>query len=438
MPHTRIVARILLSSGALICLAAASLTAASCSSEPSQSNNAGGNSQSGGSVAQGGGGMAGSGVAGGVSGGSSGSANAGTTSAGTMSGGGVGGMGGAAAGSAGAASGAGGMSGGNGGTGGSGPVNRKGKSVGCGKDANGAVSNTFTNHTISLPACAACTPPDCPRNCVAPPWVPGGVNAVTAPNGENYLNRDYTIEIPQNYDPMQAYPVFFGADGCGPAPPQHGAGFSVPGEDGAIKIGLQQIGQCFADGGIRCAPDIKNVGLCTNGPEIPYFLAVQKWVEDNFCVDLGKQFIGGGSSGAWEAILAGCAAADTVRGFYSVAGGLREHRWACNGPVAAFMIASNTDQANPVGPLATLNVPEDTFGMAPARDEILKRNGCAGSASAPYDAKYPECVKYTACPAEYPVIWCNFPGGSHDNPNYNNVNYANAVAPFLLGLPPEP
>jgi hypothetical protein len=312
------------------------------------------------------------------------------------------------------------------------------KSAGCGKDIAGATTTTFTNHKISIPACAACTVPNCPRDCIAPPFVPGGVNAQTAANGENFVNRDFTIELSANYDQNTPTPVFFGADGCGPAPPLKGAGFSVPGENNAIKVGLQQIGSCFADGGVRCAPDIANVAACVNGPEIPYLLAVQQWVEANFCVDMGQEFVGGGSSGAWEALLAGCGAATSIRGIYSLAGGLREHRWACNGPSAAFMIVSDADTLNPVGPLAMLNTVEDTFGAKPARDEILTRNGCVGNATAPFDAKYPYCVKYTGCPAAYPLVWCEFPGGQHDNPTYNNINYLNAVAPFLLGLPPSP
>jgi polyhydroxybutyrate depolymerase len=201
---------------------------------------------------------------------------------------------------------------------------------------------------------------------------------------------------------------------------------------------LASVGNCFADGGIRCTPDIANVADCVNGPEIPYFLSVMNWVEANFCVDLGSEFAGGGSSGAWEAILAGCGAANTLRGIYSLAGGLREHRWPCNGPIAAFMIVSDNDTNNPVGPLPKLFTIEDSFGSAPARDEMLTRNGCVGKATAPYDPGYPACVKYTGCPAAYPVVWCEFAGGSHNNPTFNGVNYLNAVAPFLFGLPPAP
>lgn len=316
------------------------------------------------------------------------------------------------------------------------------KSAGCGKTPTGANSTEYTNHRFPLQACAACTVPNCPKDCIAPPFAPGGRNAQQTSNGETFVDRDFSIRLPANYDPNHAYPVFYGGSGCGTQaiPPIKGPGFEVSGEAVGIRVGLQQVVSdsfsCFADGAIRCSPNIANVADCKNGPEIPYFRAVQKWVEENTCVDLGMEFVGGSSSGAWEALLAGCASADTVRGTFSVAGGLRENRWACNGPSAAFMIVSTPDQANPVGPLAQINIAEDTFGSAPARDELLDRNGCTGTTTAPYDAKYPRCQKYTDCPAAYPVIWCEFPNGNHTQTNYEGADYANAIVPFLLGLPP--
>lgn len=317
------------------------------------------------------------------------------------------------------------------------------KSLGCGKAPDGANSTTFTNHRFPIAPCASCTVPNCPRDCIAPPFVPGGRNHQMEPNGETFVDRDFAIQLPPNYDPDKAYPVFYGAAGCGPQPPIMGPGYTVPNQNNVIKVGLQQVTlpslyNCFADGAMRCAVDIKNVADCRNGPEIPYMLAVIDYVEKNFCVDLGQEFVGGGSSGAWEALLAGCAAADKIRGTYSVAGGLRENRWKCNGPSAAFMIVTANDTSNPVGPLMSLNVAEDTYGAAPARDELLARNGCVGKATAPYDPKFPACVKYTGCPAAYPVVWCEFPNGQHANPTYNNINYLNAVMPFFMGLPPAP
>lgn len=436
--------RLLLSSGVLICLAVAACT------NSASVVDAGRNGQSGGSQGTGGGagtgGLGGSGGGGGA--GTGGAAGTSTDAAGSDAPtGGAGGVDSGTAGSGGAADGgtdaAGGTTDAAGGDGGAVKGRTGLKSAGCGMPPMGATSNTFTNHRISIPACAACTVPNCPSNCIAPPFVPGGRNAQMTANGENFLNRDFTIQLPANYQPGTAYPVFFGGSGCGTTPPLMGGAFTIPGTEGAIKVGLQQVGlnsngNCFADGGIRCAPNIANVADCKNGPEVPYFLAVQNWVEANFCVDMGKEFIGGSSSGAWEALLAGCGSANTLRGNYPLAGGLRENRNKCNGPIASFFIVSNNDTGNPVGPLPNLFVIEDSYGSAPARDEILVRNGCVGRATAPYDPAYPSCVKYTGCPATYPVVWCQFTGGSHANPNFNGVNYLNAVAPFMLGLPPAP
>jgi poly(3-hydroxybutyrate) depolymerase len=177
--------------------------------------------------------------------------------------------------------------------------------------------------------------------------------------------------------------------------------------------------------------------LCVNGPELPYFNAVQNWVEAHYCVDMGNEFMGGGSSGEWEAFTVGCDAA-TLRGSISVAGGKREHRWPCTGPIAAFMIVADDDTNNPVGPLPTINTELDSYGAVPARDDLLQRNGCVGTNTTVLDPAYPACKKYTGCPVAYPVVWCEFPSGGHDNPTFNGVNYTKAMWPFLTGLPPAP
>jgi hypothetical protein len=424
----------------------------SCTKGGERSGPSGGGGGGGAPAGAGGSGSGGTSVGG--SSGGTGISQSGT--AGTDSPSGTAGAGGGAAGAGGAGSAAGADGGASGGAGG-GNVGSDGgrdsagaiqsragmKSPGCGLSPMGATSTAFTNHRFPIAACAPCTVPNCPRNCIAPPFVPGGRNAQMEPNGETFVDRDFAIELPAGYDVNHPYPVMFGAAGCGTQPPLMGPAYTVPNETGVIKVGLQQVTlpslyNCFADGAMRCAIDLKNVADCDNGPEVPYMMAVIDWVERNFCVDLGQEFIGGGSSGAWEALLAGCAITDKIRGTYSVAGGLREHRWACNGPSAAFMIVEAQDTSNPVGPLMSLNVAEDTYGSAPARDELLKRNGCVGTATAQYDPKYPACVKYTGCPAAYPVVWCEFPMGNHADPNYNGINYLTAVMPFFMSLPPAP
>jgi len=309
-----------------------------------------------------------------------------------------------------------------------------GPSPGCGMAPVGAVSGAFTNHKLPIPVCTGCsaTMANCPRDCIAPEFAPGGASSQMA-GVENFTNRDFSIELAANYQTSTPYPIYMGGGGCGGSPPQMGDGYGIPGDDGAIKIGLSYIGQCFADGGIQCSGSIATEPLCKNGPEIPYIRALLKWVESNFCVDMGKEFIGGGSSGGWESMTAGCGDADELRGFVSVSGGLRVNQWPCTGPMAALMVVNSGDGPNPVGPLAKINLDLDSFGSAPERDSLLMRNGCVGTATTTYNATFSACLKYTGCPDQFPVIWCELNGG-HDN-TMQGVDYKNAMWPFLASLP---
>jgi hypothetical protein len=104
-----------------------------------------------------------------------------------------------------------------------------------------------------------------------------------------------------------------------------------------------------------------------------------------------------------------------------------------NKPVAAMFVAGLQDTSDPIGPVAMEQF--GTLGSAPARDELLKRNGCVAadfqivdtcSATASADgspcaadivngdtfgnaphamwnAQFPKCQTYTGCPAKFPV-----------------------------------
>lgn len=441
---------------------AALFVAAACSSAPTNTTSvqSGTGSSSGDGAGAGSGtspsGTTGSTVASGsVGGAGSGAGSTGTSvSAGsTVAGSGAGGTGasgtGASTGAGGTGAGTGAASGASntgasGGTAGSGSLagnGRHGMSAGCGKAPNGAVSSSFTNHKLPIPECTGCTATmgNCTRDCIAPEFAPGGVSDQEA-GGENFTNRDFSIELPSNYQPGTPYPVFMGGGGCGGGPPQNGNGYGIN-ETGTIQIGLGYLVRCFADGGSACSGDQKYEPLCVNGPEVPYVRAILNWVESNFCVDLSKEFIGGGSSGGWEAMTLGCGDADQLRGFVSVSGGKREHQWPCMGPMAALMVVNDMDTANPIGqpdqPNVAFNTDLDSYGSAHERIDLLTRNACVGTATAMYDPAFPKCMKYTGCPADFPVIWCELPEG-HDNTQDGTINYLNAMWPFLSALPSEP
>jgi polyhydroxybutyrate depolymerase len=389
------------------------------------------------------------GTAGAVSGSSSGVAGSGTIPSG--------GMGGSETGESGAgASGAGGSTGSGGGSpdsgvGASGATFDSGEaggdaaststfphgpSTGCGQALGTVNSSSFTNTKIMIPTCGGgLTYPDCIDPHFAPGFMPASASSYATSNGEDYNNRDYSIELPANYDPNTAYPIFFGGAGCGAG----GNGFDVS-STGAIKVHLSIMNDCFADGGTSCAGSAANEPNCKMGPELPYFRAVLAQVESKFCVDRARVFVGGYSSGAWEANTLGCGAANQIRGTTTLEGGWRNDQPACTGPVAALMVVGGVDGTNPIGPLVE-NMPYpagglsasqvnstisdlDSNGSAPARDAVLQRNHCVGTATAPYDPKYPDCVKYTGCPAEYPVVWCEIPMCAHICSTDNNVNYS--------------
>jgi hypothetical protein len=67
------------------------------------------------------------------------------------------------------------------------------------------------------------------------------------------------------------------------------------------------------------------------------------------------------------------------------------------------------------------------------------RNGCTGTATMPYeDAKYGACVKYTGCPAAYPVVWCALLGVGHNSSTYMNTNYSPGPMWDVLSKLPKP
>jgi hypothetical protein len=205
-----------------------------------------------------------------------------------------------------------------------------------------------------------------------------------------YSMRNYYLRLPTGYDPMRKYTTVFLGPGCG------GTGKDVipvwnASMGNAIIVGLSPVGQCFKTNG-------------QTSPENQFFDAVLKEVEANTCVDTGRVFVAGFSSGSWLANQLGCLRANVLRGQGNATGGLPGNMPTCAGPIAAMLAHDTTDTANPIS------------GGEAARDRILAINKCVGTATAPYDAGTPSpCVQYTGCPAAYPVVWCATTGKGHSD-----------------------
>jgi poly(3-hydroxybutyrate) depolymerase len=277
-----------------------------------------------------------------------------------------------------------------------------GHSVGCSKKQPASdSSNDFVEHDVTVTG-------------VDPAFV-----SAHPPQGGSWSARSYYVRLPAGYDSAKAYPLSIGGGGCGNTDGTSGSsgGLSAlpKGEKDAIQVGLnymypQGAGACFADDFV-------------NTPDLPYFDSVLAELESNYCVDRDRVFVDGFSSGAWETYLLGCARAGIVRGIGTAEGGLRMARPACaQTPVAAILVAGLQDTENPIGPLMPPGK-NDSLGSAPARDDILARNGCVGTTTTPWDPAYPACVKYTGCPADYPVVWCAIDAGHTDGGNISSTGF---------------
>jgi hypothetical protein len=273
-----------------------------------------------------------------------------------------------------------------------------------------------------------------------PTYLTGGENFDSS-GPYDFAFRPFSVRLPDGYDPSKPYAVTFGGGGCGSSAQNFagnpGGGLQMAGNGKTIQIGLSYISGCFSDGG----PSIDNR---PDTPDEAYFRAVWADIENHYCIDKSQVFVGGFSSGAWEAYMLGCAASDVVRGIGTDKGGMRMMHPACTRPIAAVLVAGEVDTENPIGPLDPIADKGavdrlGSLGSAPGRDEILKRNGCTGTDSVAYeDAKYGACKKYTGCPAAYPVVWCALPGVGHNSSTYMGTSYSPGPMWDVLGKLPKP
>jgi len=113
---------------------------------------------------------------------------------------------------------------------------------------------------------------------------------------------------------------------------------------------------------------------------VPYFDAVLKDIEAHYCVDKGKVFVDGYSSGAWESYMLGCARAGVVARHRHGSG-----RAAYHAPAVHHSPGGRDDAewparpGNPIGPLTTPK--NDSYGSAPARDDHLESATAARAAT---------------------------------------------------------
>jgi polyhydroxybutyrate depolymerase len=322
---------------------------------------AGGTSGSGGLPAMGG--AAGAGV-----GGAAGEAAAGA--------GGVAGAGGATptAGASGSAGGAVGTAGAGGGAGagaaGASGGKPSGQSAGCGKPVNETAGQWTTHDTMVT------------------------VDAKFAAQ----TKRRYFTNPPKIYDPSKPWPVTFWGNGCGTGSSAEGELLmGGPASTNSVQVQVLAFKGCFSAG-----PDGDNA----DSPELPYFDQVLAEVEAEYCIDKGKVYVSGYSSGAWFTGLMACNRATVIAGIGLSAGGLQLNHDPCTGQTAGIVVRGTGDGGTPEAQTVALV------------NSLVTRNGCSMT-TAPWDAgetafNAAPCLAYQGCQAGFPVVYCPVPGGHTD------------------------
>ena len=286
-----------------------------------------------------------------------------------------------------------GAAGGGGGGGGDGPISHG--SPGCGhapapRDKLGVV----VAHTVNVAG-------------LSDVYLAGGTFAQTSGTFE-LSHRPYGLRLPGDYAPNRSWPVIVEAATCGidaatwAAAPQQAIIFSAPPKEAIIITLIPEKG-CLLPGGPA-------IGDRTDSPDVPYLRAALADAESSACLDESRVTVAGfTSNAAREAEMLACAAGDVLQAVAAYGGGLLAHRPPCKGQVAAMLVAPTNDSSNPIGPVAATDpsvTSTDDLGTLPLRDDILQRNGCTGTTTAPWISMYPSCVRFTGCPVATPVVWC--------------------------------
>ena len=251
-----------------------------------------------------------------------------------------------------------------------GGIHPSGSSMGCNKPVTDTVAK-WVEHDVMVTVAAAYQP--------------------------QYETRKYFTMLPKTYDPTKSYPVTFWGPGCG-ATGAEGNQLSGDTSD-YVQVMLLQKTSCFSTSS-------------ADSPEVPYFDVALQGVEDGYCVDKSKVFVAGYSSGSWLTHLLACQRGNVIRGMGSASGGILEDHGTCTGAIAGIMTGDSSDTTNPIVSIDTTTGVDR--GSGAARDMILKANGCQMT-STPWDPKFPGCVLYDGCPAQYPVVWCLTMGQGHSD-----------------------
>jgi len=222
-----------------------------------------------------------------------------------------------------------------------------------------------------------------------------------------YAPRKYYTNLPLNYDHTKKYPMMFYGQGCGQTGPESGP-FS--GGHFATDVMYIQLIPAAVTGDTvvppNGAPGCFQAGKqgTADSPDGPYFDQVLAEVEAKYCVDKGKVYVAGWSSGAWLSNYLACARGNVITGTAAGSGGLHHDHGTCTGGGVKAMILD--------GDAGSIMEGGFDIGAMSARDALVM---AAGDSMTPMDVKLgaDTCKVYSG--GTGPVAYCAV-GGGHGGP----------------------
>ena len=198
-------------------------------------------------------------------------------------------------------------------------------------------------------------------------------------------DRQWWVWLPNNYDPMKAYPTIFLFHGCSAA-------------DNVVPMQNATNDQAILVRGAGIS-----TGVCWDqsptGVDVTFFDQMLTAIEAQRCVDTSRIFTVGYSSGSWLVNSLDCVRSAKIRGAASVSGGVQYDAKSCSGEVARIFIHDSDDPNNNIS------------GSITERTRLIGLDHCSMT-TMPDDPS--PCVRYQGCDAAYPIDWCQTSGKMHD------------------------